>query len=59
MQSAKFWIIRLYLHFIGTLAQPVQSACLTRMRSLVRIQYVPPQNQPLTINFGVAFFIVE
>ena len=27
----------------GTLAQLVQSACFTRMRSLVRIQYVPPK----------------
>lgn len=31
----------------GTLAQSVQSACFTRKRSLVRVQYVPQ----LIINF--------
>ena len=28
-------------YYSGTLAQSVQSACFTRKRSLVRIQYVP------------------
>ena len=43
---------------LGMLAQLVQSACFTRMRSLVRIQYIP-QGFQITIFYPVCVLVCD